>query len=116
MASATAKLGVDIGGTFTDVVLEADGRRHTTKVLTTPQQPEKGGAPGQGLIGMRERAAQFGGDLIAGPEPEGGWAVATTMRYLHYVPRPEDAQLIAAAFAIEPATMVAPAFAAGRAA
>ncbi|WP_250027133.1 sensor histidine kinase [Paractinoplanes maris] len=36
---------------------------------------------GQGLIGMRERAAQFGGELNAGPRPGGGWAVATTMRY-----------------------------------
>ena len=37
------RLGVDIGGTFTDVVLErADGRMHTTKVLTTPSAPEQG--------------------------------------------------------------------------
>jgi N-methylhydantoinase A len=37
------RLGVDIGGTFTDVVLErADGRMHTTKVLTTPAAPEQG--------------------------------------------------------------------------
>jgi signal transduction histidine kinase len=36
---------------------------------------------GQGLIGMRERAAQFGGELSAGPRPGGGWAVATTMRF-----------------------------------
>ena len=27
--------------------------------------------------------------------------VATTMRYLHYVPRPEDARLIAAAFGLD---------------
>jgi integrase len=33
--------------------------------------------------------------------------VATTMRYLHYVPRPEDARLIAAAFEIAPATAMA---------
>ena len=36
---------------------------------------------GQGLIGMRERAALFGGDLVAGPAPAGGWLVATTLRY-----------------------------------
>jgi len=30
---------------------------------------------GHGLIGMRERAAMFGGDLLAGPQPGGGFAV-----------------------------------------
>ncbi|MGK5678577.1 sensor histidine kinase [Actinoplanes sp. URMC 104] len=48
------------------------------------QHPVKEGSAqgqGQGLIGMRERAAQFGGRLSAGPGPDGGWAVTTTMRY-----------------------------------
>jgi signal transduction histidine kinase len=31
--------------------------------------------PGHGIIGMRERAAVFGGDLIAEPAPGGGFAV-----------------------------------------
>jgi signal transduction histidine kinase len=30
---------------------------------------------GRGLIGMRERTVLFGGDLVAGPRPEGGFAV-----------------------------------------
>jgi len=37
-------------------------------------------APGHGLIGMRERAALFGGDLDAGPRQGGGFAVRTTLR------------------------------------
>ncbi|HVY16828.1 MAG TPA: hydantoinase/oxoprolinase family protein [Rhodopila sp.] len=38
----SARLAVDIGGTFTDLALEHDGRRTTTKVLTTPSAPEQG--------------------------------------------------------------------------
>jgi len=37
-----ARLAIDIGGTFTDVVLEMDGEHITTKVLTTPRAPELG--------------------------------------------------------------------------
>ena len=37
-----ARLAIDIGGTFTDVVLELDGRHVTAKVLTTPRAPEHG--------------------------------------------------------------------------
>ena len=42
----TARIGVDIGGTFTDVVLEKGQMRHTAKVLTTPRAPEEGVAAG----------------------------------------------------------------------
>jgi N-methylhydantoinase A len=38
----SARLAVDIGGTFTDLALEQDGRRTTIKVLTTPSEPERG--------------------------------------------------------------------------
>ena len=38
----SARLAVDIGGTFTDLALEHDGRRSTIKVLTTPSAPEQG--------------------------------------------------------------------------
>jgi N-methylhydantoinase A len=37
---STARIAVDIGGTFTDVVLETGGRRYSTKVLTTPTAPD----------------------------------------------------------------------------
>jgi len=37
-------------------------------------------AAGHGLAGMRERAAVFGGEVTAGPRPEGGWRVHTLLR------------------------------------
>ena len=40
MAATSIRLGVDIGGTFTDVVLERDGASFSTKVLTTYVAPE----------------------------------------------------------------------------
>jgi N-methylhydantoinase A len=40
MANASVRLGVDIGGTFTDVVLEKDGLLHSQKVITTNAAPE----------------------------------------------------------------------------
>jgi integrase len=46
-------------------------------------------------------------DILRVKEWMGHADVATTMRYLHYVPRPEDARLIAAAFEIAPATAMA---------
>ncbi|MFC7552110.1 hydantoinase/oxoprolinase family protein [Pseudoroseomonas wenyumeiae] len=44
------RLAADIGGTFTDVVLEAGGRRRTRKVLTTPAAPEEGVLEGVSLV------------------------------------------------------------------
>ena len=38
---ASARLAVDIGGTFTDLALEHAGSRTTLKVLTTPHAPEQ---------------------------------------------------------------------------
>jgi N-methylhydantoinase A len=45
----SARLAVDIGGTFTDLALEQGGRRTTIKVLTTPDAPELGV-----MVGARE--------------------------------------------------------------
>jgi len=41
-SSETLRIAVDIGGTFTDVVLEYGAARHTTKILTTAHAPEQG--------------------------------------------------------------------------
>ncbi len=40
MKAASVRMGVDIGGTFTDVVLEKAGASYSTKVLTTYAAPE----------------------------------------------------------------------------
>jgi signal transduction histidine kinase len=35
--------------------------------------------PGRGLLGLRERLALYGGELAAGPRPEGGWRVRAVL-------------------------------------
>ncbi len=45
-----ARLAVDIGGTFTDIVLERGGARFEAKVLTTQAEPERGVIEGIGLV------------------------------------------------------------------
>lgn len=48
---AQVRLAIDIGGTFTDVVLDTgDGRVDTTKVLTTPRAPEDGAITGMQAV------------------------------------------------------------------
>ena len=47
---SSARLAVDIGGTFTDFALEAGGRRHSRKVLTTPRAPEEAVLAGTALV------------------------------------------------------------------
>ena len=41
MAEQGGRLGVDIGGTFTDVALEIGDRRYSAKILTTPEAPAR---------------------------------------------------------------------------
>jgi N-methylhydantoinase A len=38
---SSVRIGADIGGTFTDIVLEADGKLTSTKLLTTHAAPER---------------------------------------------------------------------------
>jgi len=42
-------------------------------------RPAESQGAGQGLVGLRERVAVFGGTLEAGPRPEGGWRVKATL-------------------------------------
>ncbi|WP_315784709.1 MULTISPECIES: hydantoinase/oxoprolinase family protein [unclassified Bradyrhizobium] len=50
LEGAEVRLAVDIGGTFTDIVLDIGDHRRTRKVLTTPTQPEQAVLDGTRLI------------------------------------------------------------------
>jgi N-methylhydantoinase A len=61
VAEQGGRLGVDIGGTFTDVALEAGGKRYSAKILTTPDAPER--AVLEGLHTVLREAALAPADL-----------------------------------------------------
>jgi N-methylhydantoinase A len=48
--TTSIRLAVDVGGTFTDVVLENGAERRSTKVLTTPEAPERAILDGTRLV------------------------------------------------------------------
>ncbi|MFI7540614.1 sensor histidine kinase [Actinoplanes sp. NPDC049599] len=68
-AAASATVTVDYRPDGLHLTVEDDG--------TAP--PAAPGGGGQGLIGMRERVTLFGGELTAGPRPEGGFSVAARL-------------------------------------
>lgn len=74
---ARARVRVDCSTAAVEVEVVDDGR----------PLPATGRPPGHGLAGMRERAAAYGGELHAGPRPDGGWRVAVI---LYLGPRPTD--------------------------
>lgn len=51
----------------------------TLEVLDDGQVPEAAARNGHGLIGMQERVSLYGGELTAGPSPDGGYAVRTRL-------------------------------------
>jgi signal transduction histidine kinase len=73
-ASAEVTVRYAPGAVHVEVV--DDGRG----AASARQDPTVNGS-GHGLIGMRERAALYGGELDAGPRPGGGFRVAATLRY-----------------------------------
>ncbi|WP_417466381.1 sensor histidine kinase [Kitasatospora cinereorecta] len=70
-------------GTWAEVLIRCSTGAVTVDVTDSgPCPPPPGAAPsgrsnrsGQGIPGMRERAAAYGGTLRAGPLPGGGWGV-----------------------------------------
>ena len=65
-AGAQASIRITYGGSDLTVQVDDDGHRSTRPTTS---------ATGRGILGMRERAAALGGDLVAGPRPEGGFRV-----------------------------------------
>ena len=64
---SSARLAVDIGGTFTDLALEDAGQRSTLKVLTTQAAPEQGVLAGvRPLLEASRRKAEDIGIVIHG--------------------------------------------------
>ncbi len=55
MNRSSTRMGVDIGGTFTDVVLEIEDRQYSSKILTTYAAPEDAI-----IAGMQQVCAQAG--------------------------------------------------------
>jgi signal transduction histidine kinase len=61
------------------VTCQADAVALDVRDLGQIRNGERGA--GQGMIGMRERAALYGGTFSAGPHPEGGWSVKASLPY-----------------------------------
>ncbi len=61
---ATATVTITYAGDVLEIDVEDDGRGRQDGIGT-----------GSGINGMRERAAALGGELDAGPKPEGGFRV-----------------------------------------
>ncbi|GLZ36392.1 sensor histidine kinase [Actinokineospora sp. NBRC 105648] len=68
-APAQCRVEVRADGTAVDIEVTDDGTRGHD------------GAPGHGLIGMRERVAHYDGDFTAGPAPDGGFTVRARLPY-----------------------------------
>jgi len=63
------------------VLVSGSGRSLTVGVENDPSSRERPGlsGTGRGLIGLRERVHELGGQLLAGPTPRGGWLVEATL-------------------------------------
>ncbi|WP_156760421.1 sensor histidine kinase [Microbacterium karelineae] len=60
-------------------VRNRDGRVTITVDSDLTRDPLPSDGDGRGLVGMRERAALHGGEVVAGPRPDGRWRVRATL-------------------------------------
>ncbi len=72
-AGRGARVGLDWGGGRLTVTVSDDGGAAAGPPALSDRPP------GYGLIGMRERAVAVGGELTAGPRPEGGFLVTARL-------------------------------------
>jgi signal transduction histidine kinase len=80
-AAASAEVRLTYRETEVELEITDDGRPKDAATAGTGRRGVAGSDPaGQGIVGMRERAAVFAGDVSAGPRPEGGWRVHTVLR------------------------------------
>ncbi|MBD0743806.1 two-component sensor histidine kinase [Streptomyces sp. CBMA152] len=75
--SRTARVGVGYTPGMLELRVDDDG----------PAAPGDAGGSGNGLIGMRERAAALGGTIEAGPRPDGGFRVVARLPLTRTAPR-----------------------------
>ena len=74
-ARATVRLRFEPGELLVDIDDDGAG-------IPPAPRPASGSAPataGGGLVGMRERARAYGGDVQAGPREPGGWKVSARL-------------------------------------
>ncbi|MCS5723711.1 histidine kinase [Herbiconiux sp. CPCC 203407] len=75
-AEATrVEVGIDVAGGTVAVQVIDDGRAGTHR----SRVPSQGS--GQGLLGIAERAAAYGGSSAAGPREGGGWSTSATLLF-----------------------------------
>lgn len=68
-------------GAAVRVLVNGSGRGLTVRVendRSVQERPNLSGT-GRGLVGLRERVQELGGQLLAGPAPQGGWLVEATL-------------------------------------
>ena len=74
-------IGYRKGAVAVEICDEGRGARSPDAAPAQGSFPDGGTGSGQGLIGMRERVAVFGGTFEAGPRPGGGFRLAATLPF-----------------------------------